>query len=310
MFSFLATGLRLAASYGRYILVGSLIAGLASSTLNSLIKPHIDILIVMLLFAACLRVGPRQMIGAVKDIQAGLVFTVLLQVVIPLIIVAISEATGIRNELTFALVLFTAASALSGSPHLVTLLGFDPAPALRQVVISTALLPLTTMVVFMFLPQLGGASAIIQASLKLLAIISVSAIAAFFIRAKFLTSPSNRQLELIDGASTILMAIVVVGLMAAIQKEVQINPQNVLVTLLVACLANFGFQIIAAFALSKTQSSQYVVPIGVIAGNRNVALFLTALPPTTIEPLLLFIACYQIPMYLTPIIMKRFYRQF
>ena len=45
-----------------------------------------------------------------------------------------------------------------------------------------------------------------------------------------------------------------------------------------------------------------------IAGNRNIALYLVALPAATTDPLLIFIGCYQIPMYLTPIVMHRFYK--
>ena len=51
-----------------------------------------------------------------------------------------------------------------------------------------------------------------------------------------------------------------------------------------------------------------MVSFGVLNGNRNIALFLAALPVGVTEPLLLFIACYQIPMYLTPLIGKPLYR--
>jgi hypothetical protein len=50
------------------------------------------------------------------------------------------------------------------------------------------------------------------------------------------------------------------------------------------------------------------VPYAIIAGNRNVALFLAALPAAQTEPLLLFIGCYQIPMYLTPLLFGRLYK--
>ena len=49
------------------------------------------------------------------------------------------------------------------------------------------------------------------------------------------------------------------------------------------------------------------MPLGVSAGNRNIALFLAALPATVTDPLLLFIGCYQVPMYLTPIILRPVY---
>jgi hypothetical protein len=50
-----------------------------------------------------------------------------------------------------------------------------------------------------------------------------------------------------------------------------------------------------------------VVALSVAAGNRSIALFLVALPPEMMAPLLLFIGCYQLPMFLTPFVMKRLY---
>jgi hypothetical protein len=39
-----------------------------------------------------------------------------------------------------------------------------------------------------------------------------------------------------------------------------------------------------------------------------VALFLAALPAKETDAALLFIGCYQIPMYLTPLLLGRWYR--
>jgi len=60
--------------------------------------------------------------------------------------------------------------------------------------------------------------------------------------------------------------------------------------------------------LRRGGKHRLAVPLAIIAGNRNIALFLTALPTPVTDPLLLFIGCYQIPMYLTPILLGRFYR--
>ena len=49
--------------------------------------------------------------------------------------------------------------------------------------------------------------------------------------------------------------------------------------------------------------------LAIVAGNRNLALFLGAVPPETLEALLLFVGCYQVPMYLTPLVMARLYRR-
>ncbi|REC53766.1 hypothetical protein DRV84_14675, partial [Rhodosalinus sediminis] len=45
--------------------------------------------------------------------------------------------------------------------------------------------------------------------------------------------------------------------------------------------------------------------LAIAAGNRNLALFLAAVPPETAAPLMLFVGCYQIPMYLTPLLLPR-----
>ncbi len=297
------------AKHGRIILVASLVVGLISTQLASLVKPQIDLFIAALLFTACLRVGPRQAIGAVREIRASLAFTMLLQVLLPLLVALLAGFFLGQSPLVFALVLLAAAPPLSGSPHLVALMGFDPAPALRQLVVGTVLLPLTIIPVFALLPQIGSFEAIAFAALRLLVVIVLAAVFAFAIRLTVFKNPSANQLQQIDGASTILLAVVVVGLMAAIQSEITVNPTNALITLAVAFAVNFGLQIITSVTLSNSPASAYSVPIAVIAGNRNIALFLTALPAVTAEPLLLFIACYQIPMYLTPVLMQGFYKR-
>ena len=303
------TVLMFCARHGRVILVASLGVGLTSSTLAMLVKPHIDILIALLLFTACLRVGPSQAFGAVRDLKASFAFTIALQVLLPLLTAFVASMAGLGAGLILPLVLLTSAPAVSGSPHLVALMGFEPAPALRQLVVGTALLPLTILPVFVVLPEFGDVHTIVWSSLRLLAVIAAAAIIAFIIRLTILKTPSDDQLVQMDGASTILLAIVVFGLMAAIQTEMAIDPLNVLITLGAVCTVNFGLQIITTLILLKTKAAAYAIPMGVVAGNRNVALFLTALPAATTHPLLLFLACYQIPMYLTPIIMKWFYQR-
>jgi hypothetical protein len=47
--------------------------------------------------------------------------------------------------------------------------------------------------------------------------------------------------------------------------------------------------------------------MAIVAGNRNLALFLAAVPPEMAEDLLLFLGCFQIPMYLTPLTLARLY---
>ncbi len=308
MVSILSALLSFCTTYGRWILACSLVLGLLGGPLAALIKPHIEIFVALLLFLACLRVGPKQAVGAVHDIKSNLVYIIVLQITLPVCISLVLWFANIQHILGLALVLLTAAPALSGSPHLATLLGIDPAPALRQVVVGTALLPITVIPVFLLLPELGNILDIMHASFWLIVVIFSAAFCAFIIRLTLLKELSVVSKNNVDGLSTLLLAIVVIGLMTAIQDEVLTNPLNLAATLIVAIIANFGLQVSATNVLKRSSLSKNASAIGITAGNRNIALFLTALPATTTDSLLLFIACYQIPMYLTPIVLSKFYQ--
>ncbi len=300
--------LHFCAVQGGWILAVSLVVGLLSQTLADIVKPHIEVLIALLLFTTCLRVAPTRATGTMRDIKMSLIFILVLQVLLPVTISVVLWICNIQGSLWLALVLLTAAPAISGAPHLVALLGFDPTSTLRQLIIGTALLPFTIIPVFAFVSEIGNMADIVMASLRLLIVIVSAAVLAFTTRYYLLKHPSPKQLQTIDGISTILLAIMVLGLMAAIHSEIKSDPLNILTTLAVAISVNFGLQIIATVILARSRIPEFAVPIGVMAGNRNIALFMTALAVTTTQPILLFIACYQIPMYLTPIIMYRFYR--
>lgn len=301
------TGLQFAARQGRWLLVLGLIAGVALPGLAAFMERQLPIAVALLLFFSALRVGPRQAIGATRDIGQSLYFVLALQLVLPILFVLLLIATGWRSPLAFGLALMLAASPISGSPSLTILLGKDGAPSLRLLIAATALLPLTTIPVFWMMPDLVGGNSVIGAALRLLLIIGLATAVAFAIRGTVLKNPGPAGLGAIDGLAALTMAIMVVGLMAAVRPALEHDPGGLAFNLAVAFLANFGLQV-SVYLLLKRPLPDQSAGIAVCAGNRNIALFLAALPAGVMEPLLLFIGCYQVPMYLTPILLRRFYR--
>ena len=79
--------------------------------------------------------------------------------------------------------------------------------------------------------------------------------------------------------------------------------------LVIAFAVNFGLQIAFYLLLRSRVSPDHAFAVSLIAGNRNVSLFLVGLAPAVVAPILVFVACYQIPMFLTPLVMRRLYRQ-
>ena len=119
---------------------------------------------------------------------------------------------------------------------------------------------------------------------------------------------SEKATRSVDGASAIFLYMIVVGLMAAVGPALWQDFPLFLKTLAAAFAVNFGLQILFFFILNTEGLTEKRVPFSIVSGNRNMALFLTALPVAVTDPLLLFIGCYQIPMYLTPMLLGRLYK--
>lgn len=301
------TLLALAARHGRWLLVAGLLAGVSLPSLAGLMRPWLPEMVAGLIFLAALRVGPKQAVGAWTDLTASIGFVGLFQVAIPLIFATVLLVLGWRGALATAIIIAVAAPPISGSPSLTIMLGHDPAVSLRQLVVGTALLPLTVIPVFALVPEFGNPAAIFQTAFRLLLVIAGATAVAFAVRSTILGSPTERELAAMDGFMAIFLAIIVIGLMAAVGPAITEAPTSLAITLLVVFALNFGTQYVTAGLLWNTRWRRYAVPLSIGAGNRNVALFLAALPVSVTDPLLLFIGCYQIPMYLTPILMGPFY---
>lgn len=297
-----------AGRHGRVLLVAGLVAGLFLPGAAAAVRPHVGALIAALLFIACLRIGPRQAIGASADLGHGLTATLVLQLVVPLVAVGVFRLVAWTGPNALALTLMIAGPPISGTPALMIMLGHDPAPALRQLVVGTALLPFTALAVFALAPGIEGAGTVFFAAARLLGVIGIAAAIAFALRLTLLKEVSGLRRDALDGLAAIVMAVVVVGLMVALAETLPRDPGAVLATAALAFAANFGMQIAASLVAARTGLSSLAVPLGIAAGNRNMALFLTALPAAITDPALLFIGCYQLPMYLTPLVLGPWYR--
>ncbi|PTX54817.1 hypothetical protein C8N43_3638 [Litoreibacter ponti] len=286
------------AARGPWVLVAGIVAGIALPGLAADLVPYIPHMVAGLLFLAALRIGPARMWASLTDVPRSLALLLVLQLAFPLMLVAVFGALGLLGSVfVLALLLIAMASPISGSPNMVAMMGFDPASTMRLLILGTLILPLTSLPVLYLVPALGDLQTVIAAALRLVVVILGSGAVAFALRA-ILPEPGLRDLKAIDGASALLLAIVVIGLMAAVNDALWTQPGTFALWTLFVCVVNFGLQAVGYIATGKPG-------ITVIAGNRNIALFLVALPAEVMAPLLIFVGCYQVPMYLTPLITGR-----
>ena len=299
----LATGLVTIARHGRLALVAGLVAGLTLPDLAALIRPWLPHLVAVLLFLTAFRIGVRQAAGSLAEARSSLLLVTVFQLAMPVAALVIFWSLGLMaTTFAIAVMLMLTAPGVSGGAAFTALLGRDPAPALRVQIAGLAVFPLTVMPILWVTPALGSMGDVLAASGRLLVVITIASVLGFALR-RLIPAPDLRQ---VDGLNAIALFVIVIGLMAAVGPALRADPVLVLKWLAGVCAVNFGLQI-ACYMILRGRSRSDPTGPSIIAGNRNVALFLLALPAATTDPLLIFIGVYQVPMFLTPIAMRWLY---
>ncbi|MDJ0613506.1 MAG: hypothetical protein QNJ29_07490 [Rhizobiaceae bacterium] len=296
------------ADYSRWALIAGLLLGIFIPSLAEFTKPWIGHWVAILLFLSAFRIEPKEALGGRIALRQVFLFVAIFQIILPILIAVCFLGLQSTGPVALALLIVFASAPISGSPGLTMITGNDPTPALRFLISATALLPFTVLLPFYIMPGIGDLSEISWIAFKLFLLIFVSSGLAFATRQIFMREPSADAIRSIDGLTAIAMAVLVIGLMTGFSDAMESNPSGIVLTLLLVFAVNFGVQLLVWFTTESLGLGNARAAFSICAGNKNVAIFLAALPVAVTDPLLLFIACYQIPMYLTPTLLGRLYR--
>jgi len=301
------------ARLARWLLPAGLVAGGLAPSWGAHIQPLIPLLIGSLLFVACLRVNPAvsELLSTVKPSAAWVfIFQLLLPTAAAFALAALEVELVWRVPILFAL----AAAPVTGAPNMISMLGGQPQVALTCLFIGTAVLPITALPMLWTLPTLHTGPAVLATVGRLIFTIFMAIFLAFVVRRLVRIDANNANTKsALDLIASALLAIVVIGLMSGLHAP-ETTWKTATIMLLFACALNGSMHVMGV--LYAGLSRRYCPAIGVqndtagvMGGNRNMALLLTALPMAAMEPHLLFLACYQVPMYLTPVIAALIYRR-
>lgn len=300
--------LGLLARHGRFVLVGGLVAGVALPGVAATLKPWLSELVLLLLFLTAFRVGLPATVQGLKQARSALGVVLVYQLGLPLLCLAGFSALGLAHTpMAIALTLMLAAPSVTGTPNMAVLLGHPPEPAFRVLILGTLMLPLTLIPIFWLSPALGNLPDALGVAIRLGVSISFTIALAFGLRALVRPHMPPDETRALDGLTSLALAVIVIGLMSAIAPAFSATPWMLAGWFVFAVVVNFGLQMAGYFGLRSFGAGPAAVPMSLVAGNRNVALFLVASSATQSDTFLVFLGCYQIPMYLTPLVMRPFY---
>lgn len=296
---FIAGRARLVLPVGLVIGIG---AGLVAPDMALGLQAIVAPVVVTLLFLGVLRLGPEGVRVGLQGWRGGLVAVLVLQLALPLLAILCALGLGLGGVFLAGVVLVLAAAPITGSPNLAILSGASGAVALRQLVLGTALLPLTALPVFLLMPGWGEPREVLGIVLRLLVLIALAGALGLWLRQRGFVGGDARSLRCVDGVATLLLAVIVIALMGAVGPALATQTSAWGLMVLVLALG-FGLQIGSLLSLRAHVPLADAAALSQAVGNRNIALFLGVLPAGLAADLFLFIGLYQIPMYLTPVVM-------
>jgi len=306
----LAAALGLVGRHGTLVAAMSIFVGLAVPALAASFKPYLGEAIVVMLTLAFLRVDPAELRRYWT--RPGLIAaaTVWAMLVVPTLVGVVFLAFGLDQRmpgLYFMLVLQMSAPGLMSSPALAALLGLDVALTLASLVVSCAITPFTaSLFTHIFL---GTALASpLGFGVRLFLIIVGCALVATVIRLVTGKTFIEAQRERIDGLSVLAMFMFAVAAMDGVTDHFRTNPMRVIeLTALAFALALIMIALTGLVFLRAGRARAFA--IGLIAGNRNIGLMLTATGFVVPDVAWLYFAVAQFPIYLLPHLLKPLVRR-
>ena len=235
-----------------------------------------------------------------------------LLLVLPILLFNIVKWCGIPDEMLPLITWYSVAPPVGTTIWMCVLLGFTAPIAMEIVLLTNLLAPFTGPFLGEFL--LGASVPVSSATLclRILAILGSGLLLALLAKYTLGEDRIEENRHQFDGVSTIAMLAFLLPVFDGIGVMAISAPFLACACLGLAFGLNFGTQAIV-FIISRSllwcqvfsSAKQVQLPEGtrsvaVVAGNRNLGLYFAALPA---DPLFsLFVAAYQAPLYLTPMV--------
>jgi hypothetical protein len=291
--------------HGTLVVAGSVFVGLVAPPLAAALKPYLGAVIVGMLTLAFLRVDPAELRAHWVQPKLIAASTVWLMLLAPALLGLVFVAAGlprVSTGLYFMLVLQMAAPGLMSAPAIAALLGLDVALTLASLIVSTSMAPFTAA---LFTHVFLGTALIspLGFAFKLLLLIAGSAAAAALVRHFLGREFLEREREKIDGLSVIGMLLFAIAAMDGVTAHAVADPWLIAgITLLTFAIA-LGMIAVTTLLFLRVGRAR-ALAIGLLAGNRNMGVMLTAIGFAVPDIAWLYFALGQLPIYLLPHLLK------
>lgn len=255
-----------------------------------------------------LRVDLAQVVAYLRRPVLVAALTAWLLLAMPVMAYAVALAAGLDGPLGAALVISATGCAATSSPAFARLVGLDGEISLVVAVVTTLLVPFTAPPLALGLMGIDLAISLQGLMARLALVVGLPLLISIGIRRVVRQETLARFGPAVDGGVVWLVVIYGFGVMDGMLAKLLAEPAWVMGGLALAFAGNFGMNLLTALAFLAA-GRRVALAGGLLAGNRNMALYLAVLPAATDERILLFFALCQFPLFLSPFLLRPIYRR-
>lgn len=304
MRSFLAWSAR----HGGALLALSLFVGLAAQPLAALLRDIVPVTVAGLMTLVLLRTDPVQVFGYLRRPALIAALTLWILVVTPLLMGGAVLLLDPGPELAAALVIMATGCAATSAPAFARLAGLDGEISLIVALLTTLLVPLTAPPLALELMGYDLAIPLGALMLRLALLVGLPLLLSLLLRSLLGREALDRWASACDGASVWLVVLYGIGVMEGLPAVAAREPAWMTLALISAFAGNLGINLITAIAFAAA-GLRVALAGGLVAGNRNMALYLAVLPQATEPKILLFFVLCQFPLFLSPFLLRPLYQR-
>lgn len=227
--------------------------------------------------------------------------------VCPLIMAAVTAVLPIDAGTSAGLVIFATGTSATSGAAFARLVGLDPELTLLATLAGLFIVPLTGPPLAHLLTGADLQITVAGFMLRLALVVGLPLIGSLLLRR--LAGPARLAPlgPALDGAVVWLVVFYGFAVMGGMQAKLLADPGWVAQASIAAFAADFGLNIITTLAFLWL-GWRAAASVGLMSGNRNMALYLAVLPAGADPKIALFFALVQIPLFLSPFLLGPVYR--
>jgi BASS family bile acid:Na+ symporter len=290
------------------VLAAGVFLGLAAPPLAGALRPFLFVSVFVLLATTFYRLDWRAVGGYARRPGLTAIIAIGLLVMMPIVVAAVVFELGLRTALATALVLNACGPPILSSIPFAHLLRLDPALAAMTVFTTTILAPLTIPLMAVKLIGIDLDIGVAAFMLRLVLLAVGALVVAGLLRMLVPRQHQARVERAADGLLVVFLLVFAVAIMDGVTAALLDRPVVVLDMAIAAFAINISLQVVGA-GVSALLGPRRSLTIGMMNGNRNMALILAALAGSADVNVLLYMAVGQLPIYVLPALLAPLYRR-